>query len=72
MPQGLSDLVGRAMIDPDFLAELQRTPDAVLAQYQLSDEERRVVLSALGQLGATPAVQRGIAFRTVLLQRLAT
>src|SRR5262249_28087768 len=46
MPQRLPDLVGRAMVDPDFLADLQRMPDAILAQYELSDDERGAVQAA--------------------------
>src|SRR5262249_44739086 len=30
MARGLRELVGRVMIDPDFLADLQRAPDVVL------------------------------------------
>jgi len=70
--QRLPDLVGRAMTDPDFLAELQRAPEAVLARYHLSDDERAAVLAALGQLGAGPAAHRGVALRDALLRRLAT
>ena len=72
MPKGLADLVGRAMIDHDFLAELQRAPDAVLAQYVLTDDERAAVQRALLRLAKMPASQRGQALRTELLRRVAT
>lgn len=72
MPRSLADLVGRAMIDPDFLAELQRAPDAVLAQYVLTDDERAAVRRALLRLASTPASQRGQVLRTELLRRVAT
>lgn len=72
MPRGLPDLVGRAMIDPDFLAELQRAPDAVLAQYVLTDDERAAVQRALLRLANTPASQRSQVLRTELLRRVAT
>jgi len=36
--QGLKELVGRAMIDPDFLQALVRDPHTVLVDYQLSPE----------------------------------
>ena len=72
MPQGLRELVGRAMIDPDFLADLQRAPDTVLAQYQLSDDERTTVAQALERLVRTPANQRAHALRTALIRRVAT
>lgn len=72
MAQGLKDLIGRAMIDPDFLAELQRAPDALLAQYELTDEERATILQALARLATTPAGQRRHEFRSTLLRRVAT
>lgn len=60
------------MIDPEFLADLQRTPDAVLAQYELDEEERRTVLAALARLATTPSHHRAYALRTALIRRLAT
>jgi hypothetical protein len=72
MGQRLPDLVGRAMIDPEFLVELQRTPDAVLARYELSDAERAAVLAALGRLGEAPAGQRARVLSQALLRRVAT
>ena len=72
MPPRLPELVGRLMIDPEFLAEIQRVPDAVLGQYELSDEERTAVRQALDRLGDTPPSRRAHALRTVLLKRVAT
>jgi hypothetical protein len=72
MPHSLVELVGRAMIDPDFLAELQRSPDTVLAQYELNDDERRTVLGALARLTTAPAAERAQEFRTALIRRVAT
>lgn len=72
MPQRLADLVGRAMIDPEFLADLQRSPDGVLAQYDLSDDERRAVRDALVKLLDAPPPDRGAILRTALLRRVAT
>jgi hypothetical protein len=72
MPPRLPELVGRLMIDPDFLAEIQRTPESVLGQYELSDEERAAVRQALERLGDTPPSRRAHALRTVLLKRVAT
>jgi len=72
MAQRLPDLVGRAMIDPDFLADLQRTPEAILAQYELNAEERTTILAALERLAKTPAGQRANAFRNALIRRVAT
>lgn len=72
MAQGLRELVGRAMIDAEFLADLQRAPDAVLAEYALSDDERATIREALARLAKTPATQRGYAFRNALIRRVAT
>jgi hypothetical protein len=72
MPPRLPELVGRLMIDPDFLAEIQRTPESVLRQYELSDDERAAVRQALERLGDTPPGRRAHALRTVLLKRVAT
>jgi len=72
MPPRLPELVGRLMMDPEFLAEIQRTPDTVLGQYELSDEERVAVRQALDRLGDTPPGRRANALRTVLLKRVAT
>jgi hypothetical protein len=72
MPQSLVELIGRAMIDPDFLAELQRAPETVLAQFELNDDERRTVLGALARMRAAPADERAQEFRTALIRRVAT
>jgi hypothetical protein len=72
MPPRLPELVGRLMIDPEFLAEIQRTPDSVLGQYELSDDERAAIRQALERLGDTPPSRRAHALRTVLLKRVAT
>jgi hypothetical protein len=72
MPDGLRELVGRVMIDPDFLADLQRAPGAVLAQYALSADERATVEQALTRLTVTPSHQRAHALRSALIRRVAT
>jgi hypothetical protein len=72
MARRLTELIGRAMIDPDFLADLQRAPETVLAQYELSDEERRTVLGALARLSQAPASERGRALQAALIRRVAT
>jgi len=72
MAQRLPELVGRAMIDPDFLADLQRAPDRILAEYELTDDERATVLAALARLGQGSAGQRAAALRTALIRRVAT
>ena len=72
MPPRLPELVGRLMMDPEFLAEIQRAPDRVLGEYELSDDERAAVRQALERLGDTPPGRRAHALRTVLLKRVAT
>ena len=68
----LRELVGRLMVDPEFLAEIQKSPDAVLDRYELSAEERGAVRHALDRLADTPPGRRAHALRTVLLKRVST
>jgi len=72
MPQRLADLVGRAMIDPEFLADLQRAPDAILERYDFTEDERRAVREALLKLSDAPSPERAMVLRTALLRRVAT
>ena len=72
MAQGLRELVGRVMIDPDFLVELQRSPNALLAQYELSDDERATIFQALARLAESPVCRRRHDFRNALLRRVST
>ena len=68
----LSELVGRLMVDPELVAEMQRAPDEILGQYELTEEERTAVRQALDRLGDTPPNRRANTLRTVLLKRVAT
>jgi hypothetical protein len=72
MAQGLRELVGRVMIDPEFLVELQRAPEPLLAEYELSDAERTTVQQALARLARTPSNERRHEFRSSLISRVAT
>jgi len=72
MAQGLRELVGRVMIDPEFLAELLRAPETLLDEYQLSDAERATVQQALARLAKTPSNERRHQFRSSLISRVAT
>ena len=72
MAQGLRELVGRVMIDPAFLAELQSAPEPLLAEYELSDAERATVEQALARLAKTPSNERRHEFRSSLISRVAT
>lgn len=68
----LRDLVGRAMVDAEFLAELQRSPEPILAQYDLTADERVTVRQALDRLARTPAKRRARVLGDALLRRVAT
>ena len=72
MPMRLPDLVGRAMIDPEFLTELRRSTDTVLAQFELTDEEGTVVRRALARLDRTPSPQQIDELKNALLRRVST
>ena len=70
-PQGFRDLVGRIMIDPDFLHELVRDPGTALAEYTLSADERSTVLQAIGRAGEAPTPERLRAVKAVMMKRWA-
>jgi hypothetical protein len=72
MAKGLRELIGRAMVDPEFLADLERAPDRVLAQFQLSADETSAVRQALHHLAQTPAHKRAGELHTALIRRVAT
>ena len=68
---GFRDLVGRIMTDPDFLDALVRDAGAALSSYSLSEEERAMVVQALGRVGQTPSGDRARAAKAVLMKRWA-
>ena len=70
-PQGFRDLVGRIMIDPDFLDDLVRDPAAAMAQFTLSADERETVLQAVGRAGEAPTPERLRAVKVVMMKRWA-
>ena len=72
MALGRRELVGRVMIDPEFLAELQRSPEQLLSQYELSEAERATVELALARLAQTPVSDRRRQFSNTLISRVAT
>jgi hypothetical protein len=72
MPKRLPDLVGRAMIDPEFLEQLRTEPEATLAGYELTAEERAVVTTALTRLGKASTPQQIDEVKIDLLRRVAT
>jgi len=68
----LSDLVGRAMIDPEFLEQLRTAPETVLEGYELSAEERIVVTGALTRLAKATTPQQIDELKIDLLRRVST
>lgn len=68
---GVRELVGRAMVDEEFLAALFRDPEPILAGYDLSAEERAAVLKAVSGAGKG-ARDRARAFQAVMMKRWAT
>ena len=70
--KAIQDLVGRVMVDEDFLAELVRDPDVVLAGYDLTPEERGVIMQALGHGAHVSEQERADALQNVMLKRWAT
>jgi hypothetical protein len=69
---GIRDLVGRAMIDKKFLADLVRDPLTVLADYDLSADERAAIMQAVGRTATASEQDRARALQIVLMKRWAT
>jgi hypothetical protein len=69
---GIRELVGRAMIDKEFIVELVRDPDGLLAEYELSAEERAAIMQAVGRAPSTSERERARALQVVLMKRWAT
>jgi hypothetical protein len=68
----IRDLVGRAMIDKEFIVELVRDPQTVLADFELSGEERAAIMQAVGRTTSTSDRDRAKALQVVLMKRWAT
>ena len=68
----LPDLVGRAMIDPEFLLELRRAPDVVLARFALTEEEAALVRRAVERLDRSPSPHQIDELKNALLRRVST
>jgi hypothetical protein len=69
---GIRDLVGRAMIDKEFLAELVRDPPTILAGYELNGDERAAIMQAIGRTPSASDHERAQALQIVLMKRWAT
>ena len=70
--RGIRDLVGRAMIDREFLAGLVRDPQTVLAEFDLNPEERAAILQAVRRTATGSEQERTHALQVVLMKRWAT
>jgi hypothetical protein len=69
---GIRELVGRAMIDKQFLADLVRDPATILAEYDLSGEELSAIMQAVGRKDTLPDWERARALHNVMMKRWAT
>lgn len=67
---GIRDLVGRAMIDREFVDELVRDPGRILADYELSADEHAAIMQAVGK--TTSVTERAHALQIVMMKRWAT
>lgn len=70
--KGIQDLVGQVMIDKEFLAELIREPAQVLANFDLTPDERAAIMAALGSTSHVSDRDRARALQNVMLKRWAT
>lgn len=70
--KAIQDLVGRVMIDREFLVQLARDPDVILAGYELSAEERTIIMEALGRGAYVSEDERAHALQNAVLKRWAT
>lgn len=68
----IQDLVGRVMVDREFLEGLARDPNGVLAGYELTADERQIVIEALGRVTHAPEEERAHVLESVMLKRWAT
>ena len=69
---GMGDLVGRAMIDREFFSDLVRDPMRMLAEFDLSSEERAAIMQAVGKSEHTTERERARELQVVLMKRWAT
>jgi hypothetical protein len=70
--KGIQDLVGQVMIDKEFLADLMKDPARVLANFELTAEERAAIMHALGSTSQVSDRERARALQNVMLKRWAT
>jgi hypothetical protein len=70
--QGIKELVGRLMVDRDYLAALVRDPATVLANYNLSGEERDALLRTVAKHALARESQMTRVVMTAVAKRWAT
>jgi hypothetical protein len=68
----IQDLVGRVMLDREFLSRLARDPDTILAGYELTADERDVILQALGRGVDASDEELALDLQEAMLKRWAT
>ena len=68
----IQDLVGRVMLDREFLSRLARDPDTILAAYELTADERDVILQALGRGIHASDEELALDLQEAMLKRWAT
>jgi hypothetical protein len=69
---GMRELIGRAMIDKDFLTDLVRDPATVLGGYDLEAEERAAIMQAVARSGKQNERERVQALQVAMMKRWAT
>ena len=69
---GIRDLVGRAMIDKKFLADLVRDPVTMLADYDLTTDEKNAIMQAVGRKENVSDQERARDLQHVMMKRWAT
>ena len=69
---GIRDLVGRAMIDKKFLTDLVRDPVTMLADYDLSADEKKAIMQAVGRKENVSDQERARDLQHVMMKRWAT
>ena len=69
---GIRDLIGRAMIEKEFLSELVRDPETVLAGFDLAPGARSTLMQAVARTGNGSTAERARAFQSILMKRWAT
>ena len=69
---GIRELIGRAMVDRSFLAEMVKDPAVVLARYDLEADERAAIMQAIARTGTQSESERSRALQAALMKRWAT